>query len=67
MSNDTHAVTTIPVGETCIDKDCQNDSEVSMIGTGEYGTDGVAAYCDDCAAERDDSDAHTAIGEVTLR
>lgn len=65
--NDTHAVTVIPVSGTCEHHTCERASEVTMVVTGQYGEDGIAAYCEDHAADRDDTDAHTAIGEVDRR
>lgn len=65
--NDTQAITTVPVSRTCEDADCHRPAEIATIVTGDYGADGIAVYCEECAADRDDSANHTAIAEVAHR
>lgn len=58
------ALALINVPSTCESVDCSNDSSVVMIVTGEYGEDGLAAYCDDHADDHAESDNHTAVSSV---
>jgi hypothetical protein len=58
------AVTILPVAETCERNDCTQKATVAMIVTGEYGVDGIGAYCDDHAHELEEKDSHTTVGEV---
>jgi len=61
------AITTLPVSRTCEDSECQRPAKVSTIVTGKHGADGIAVYCEECAAARDDSENHAAIGKVVHR
>jgi len=61
----TYAYAEVPVSQSCEDKDCHAPAEYSFVVTGDFGKDGIAVYCSDHADERDRSDVHTAVGEVS--
>ncbi len=59
------AKVTVPVSQSCEDRDCHAPAEYAYVVTGELGTDGIAVYCNTHAYERDHSDVHTPVGTVS--
>lgn len=62
MSN--NATFTVGVSQVCEDRDCVAPASHAFFISAQYGTDGIAVYCDLHAEDKETSDAHSELGEV---